>query len=136
MADVTISQLNTGIPAGSHFIPYSTGVGGATNKTLISSLTSNIMPSFVKAFCRANANNTISCAYNVQSNSYSSGIHTITFSNALSNSNYLVFATTDYSGLMGGIMVYERATTYVKVYVLNKDGNAQPSDINVLVIQI
>lgn len=28
MADVTISDLNLGTPLGSHFIPYSTGVGG------------------------------------------------------------------------------------------------------------
>lgn len=137
MADVTIGQLDSGIPSGSHFIPFSTGL--ATNKTLVSSLTANalsIIPNFIKAFCKANSNNTISNAYNVQSNSYSGGIHTITFTNALPNSNYLVFATTDYSGLMGGVMVYERATTYVKIYVLNSGGNAQPSDINVLVIQI
>jgi len=43
MADVTISQLNTGIPSGSHFIPYSTGVSGTTNKTLVSSLTSGLV---------------------------------------------------------------------------------------------
>jgi len=139
MADVTISQLNTGVPSGSHFIPYSTGVSGLTNKTLVSSLTANalsIIPNFIKAFCKANANSTVSNSYNVQSNSYSSGIHTITFSTPLANSDYLVFATTDFSGLMGGIMVYERTTTYVKIYTLNKDGNAQPSNINVLVIQI
>lgn len=42
MADVTISDLNLGIPAGSHVIPYSTGTGGTTNKTLVSSITAGL----------------------------------------------------------------------------------------------
>jgi len=41
MADVTISNLNLGVPAGSHFIPYSTG--SETNRTLVSSITAGII---------------------------------------------------------------------------------------------
>jgi len=45
MADVTISGLNTATPAGSHFIPFSTGSGGSTNKTLVSSITAGLATS-------------------------------------------------------------------------------------------
>ena len=42
MADVTISSLDTSIPAGSNFIPYTNG--SVTNKTLASSLTAACQP--------------------------------------------------------------------------------------------
>jgi hypothetical protein len=42
MADVLISDLTTGVPNGSNFIPYTTG--SATNKTLVSSLTAACQP--------------------------------------------------------------------------------------------
>jgi hypothetical protein len=40
MADVSISDLNLGVPRGNDVIPYSTG--SATNKTLVSSITAGI----------------------------------------------------------------------------------------------
>ena len=42
MADVSISNLNLGVPAGNDVIPYSTSSGSATNKTLVSSITAGI----------------------------------------------------------------------------------------------
>ena len=42
MADVLISDLTTGVPNGSNFIPFTTG--SATNKTLVSSLTAASQP--------------------------------------------------------------------------------------------
>jgi hypothetical protein len=42
MADVTISSLDTSIPAGSNFIPYTNG--SVTNKTLVSSITAACQP--------------------------------------------------------------------------------------------
>jgi hypothetical protein len=42
MADVLISDLTTGVPNGSNFIPYTTG--SVTNKTLVSSLTAACQP--------------------------------------------------------------------------------------------
>jgi len=41
MADVTITELSTGVPAGSNFIPFSTD--NTTNKTLVSSITAGIV---------------------------------------------------------------------------------------------
>jgi hypothetical protein len=42
MADVTISDLTTGVPSGSNFIPYTTS--SDTNKTLVSSITAACQP--------------------------------------------------------------------------------------------
>lgn len=42
MADVSISDLTTGVPLGSDFIPYTTG--SVTNKTLVSSITAASQP--------------------------------------------------------------------------------------------
>jgi hypothetical protein len=42
MADVSISDLTTGVPAGSNFIPYATA--SDTNKTLVSSITAASQP--------------------------------------------------------------------------------------------
>jgi len=42
MADVSISDLNLGVPAGNDVVPYSTSSGSATNKTLVSSITAGV----------------------------------------------------------------------------------------------
>jgi len=114
MADVTISDLTTGVPSGSNFIPYTTS--SDTNKTLVSSITAACQPvNYIGAsITRATmtgvvANVNTDCNFNSPTFD-SSGF----YNNAVSNSRLTVPAGLGGIYLVTGYLTTSTTSAYYK----------------------
>lgn len=123
MADVTISDLNLGVPAGSHVIPYSTGTGGTTNKTLVSSLTAGLATNNDVRYIGCVVSNSTAQVINGNAitilNFNSETIDTDSFHNNTTNNSRITIP----SGLGGMYLIIGTATTstttaYIKNSIL------------------
>ena len=118
MADVLISDLTTGVPNGSNFIPYTTS--SVTNKTLVSSITASCQPvnyigaSVTKASMTGVAADTITdCNFN-SAPLDSSGF----FNSVASNSRLTVPAGLGGIYLVTGYLTVSTTTAYNKNSIL------------------
>jgi len=115
MADVSISDLSTGVPSGSNFIPFTTG--SDTNKTLVSSITAACQPvNYIGAsvYRVSNANITANvitdCDFQTTPIFDSSGF----YNNAVSNSRLTVPAGLGGMYLVTGYLTISTTNAYTK----------------------
>jgi hypothetical protein len=115
MADVLISDLTTGVPNGSNFIPYTTS--SVTNKTLVSSITAACQPvnyigaSVTKSTQTGIIANTITdCDFQSTPIFDSSGF----YNNAVSNSRLTVPAGLGGIYLVTGYLTISATNAYTK----------------------